>query len=109
MPGDYRDFDNWALQPIILKYANSQGVTDFKDGFVADIPGDDDVFSPIPLGDKREALLKKAIEDITGVEIVAMKSAPIKKEFTIFDRGFSKFDANKRELLINGIDKSMLK
>ena len=107
-PNDYKDFENWAVQPIILKYANSQGVTDFKNGFIADIPAEDDVFSPIPLGDKKEALLKIAIEDITGVEIVAMKSAPIKREFTIFDRGFSKFDANKRELLINGMDKSVL-
>lgn len=108
-PNDYKDFENWAVQPIVLKYANSQGVTDFKDGFVADIPGEDDVFSSIPLGDMNESLLKSTIEDITGVEIVAKKSAPIKREFTIFDRGFSKFDANKRELLINGIDKSMLK
>lgn len=107
-PNDYKDFENWAVQPIILKYANSQGVTDFKNGFIADIPAEDDVFSPIPLGDKKEALLKIAIEDITGVEIVAMKSAPVKRKFTIFDRGFSKFDANKRELLINGMDKSVL-
>ncbi len=106
---DYEDFENWAVQPIILKYANSQGVTDFKDGFVADIPEEDDVFSSVPLGDKNESLLKRTIEDITGVEIVAMKSAAIKREYTIFDRGFSKFDANKREVLINGIDKSMLK
>ena len=106
---DYKDFDNWAIQPIILKYANSQGVTDFKDGFVPDILDENDVFSPIPLGDKKEALLKRTIEDITGVEIIAMKSAPIKREFTIFDRGFSKFDANKRELIFNGIDKSVLK
>ncbi|MCD6354219.1 MAG: hypothetical protein J7L95_01600, partial [Prolixibacteraceae bacterium] len=25
----YRDFDNWGLQPIVIRYANSQGVTDF--------------------------------------------------------------------------------
>ena len=108
-PNDYKDFDNWAVQPIVLKYANSQGVTDFKNGFIADIPAIDDVFSPIPLGDKKEALLKRAIEDITGVEIVAKKGAQFKREFTIFDRGFSKFDANKRELLINGMDKTILK
>jgi C-terminal processing protease CtpA/Prc len=108
-PKDYKDFDNWAIQPIILKYANSQGVTDFKDGFVPDILDEDDVFSPIPLGDKNEALLKRTIEEITGVEIIAMKSASVKREFKIFDRGFSKFDANKRELIFNGIDKSVLK
>ena len=108
-PADYKDFDNWAVQPIILKYANSQGVTDFKDGFMPDIPVDDDLLSPIQLGDKNEPLLKAAIEDITGVQIVAMKSAEIKTPYTIIDRGFSKFDKNKRELLINNIDKPMMK
>lgn len=107
-PTDYKDFANWAVQPIILKYANSQGVTDFKNGFVADIPVEDDLFSPFQLGDKNEIMLKTAIEDITGVEIVAMKSAKIKRDYTIFDRGFSKFDANKRELLIDGFDKELL-
>lgn len=106
---EYKDFENWAVQPIILKYANSQGVTDFKEGFVADIAVEDDLFSPIPLGDKSEVMLKKAIEDITGVEVIAMKSAKIQREHAIFDRGFSKFDANKRELLIDNIDKDFIK
>ncbi len=106
---DYVDFENWAVQPIVLKYANSLGFTDFKDGLDADIPVEDDLFSPIPLGDRTEAMLKTTIEDITGVEIVAMKSAKIKRDYTIFDRGFSKFDRNKGELLIDGFDKSMLK
>ena len=106
---DYKDFANWAVQPIIIKYANSQGVTEFKDGFIADIPVDDDLFSSIPLGDKNEAMLKTAIEDITGVEIIAMKSAKIERPYTIFDRGFSKFDKNKRELLIDNIENPMMK
>lgn len=105
----YKDIENWAIQPIVLKYANSLGVTDFKDGFVADIPVEDDLFSPIPLGDKKEAMLKKTIEDITGVDIIAMKSAPIKRNYTIIDRGFSKFDANKREVLIDGLQYSKFK
>ncbi len=108
-PSEYKDFENWAVQPIILKYANSQGVTDFKGGFVADIPVKDDLFSPIPLGNKKESMLKKTIEDITGVEVLAIKSAKIMREYTIFDRGFSKFDANKRELLIDGFNKDFLK
>ncbi|HSO85587.1 MAG TPA: S41 family peptidase [Draconibacterium sp.] len=106
---EYNEVKNWAVQPIILKYANSLGVTDFKDGFVADIPVEDDLFSAIPLGDKKEAMLKKTIEDITGVEVIAMKSAKISKDFIIFDRGFSKFDANKRELIIDSPEKDFLK
>jgi len=104
-PTDYKDFENWAVQPIILKYANSQGVTDFKDGFVADISVEDDLFSI----DKTETMLKKTIEDITGVQIVAIKSAKLTREYSIFDRGFSKLDSNKRELLINNFDKDFLK
>lgn len=100
----YDGFDNWAVQPIILRYANSQGVTDFKNGFEPDIPVEDDIFSPIPLGDKTEALLKKAIEDITGISVVAKKSARVVPHFEIFDRGFSRFDKNKRELLVNDLE-----
>ena len=106
---EYKDFENWAVQPIILKYANSLGVTDFKDGFVADIPVEDELFSPIPLGDKTEAMLSATLKEITGIEVVAMKSAKKIEEYTIFDRGFSKFDANKRELLIDGFEKDFLK
>lgn len=105
---DYRDFDNWAVQPIILKYANSLGVTDFKDGFIPDIPVEDDLFSPIPLGDKTEAMLKATLKEITGVEVIAMKSAVRVPDYTVFDRGFSKFDVNKRELLIDTFEKSLM-
>ncbi len=105
----YADFENWGVQPIIIRYANSQGVTDFKYGFDPDIEVEDDLFSPIPLGNKTEALLKAAIEDITGTAVVAMKSAAVKPKIEIFDRGFSKFDANKREVLVNDQDLSFLK
>jgi carboxyl-terminal processing protease len=53
------------------------------------------------LGEKEEPLFKAAIEDITGTPVVAMKKARIPVPgYTIFDRGFSKYDVNKRELLI---------
>jgi len=61
------------------------------------------------LGDKTEAILKVTLKEITGVEVIAMKSAKIMRDYTIFDRGFSRFDANKRELLIDGINKDFLK
>jgi C-terminal processing protease CtpA/Prc len=104
----YSNIDNWGVQPIILKYANSQGVTDFKDGFVPDFAVEDDLLSPYQLGDIREGMLKKAIENITGVQVVAMKSAVKPANYNIFDRGFSKFDQNKREVLVEDFDKSLL-
>ncbi len=104
----YKDFDNWGLQPIVIRYANSQGVTDFKDGFEPDIPVEDDLFAGIPLGDIQEPLLKAAIEDMTGTEVAAVKKARIEIPHTYFDRGFSKFDANKREVIFDGVNKDKL-
>lgn len=100
-PAYFADFKNWGVQPIILRYANKDGVTNFKDGFSPDIPAEEDLMDGIPLGDKNETLLKAAIEDITGTVIIAMKSAQIIPHHVLFDRGFSKYDANKRELLYN--------
>lgn len=97
----YREFGNWGIQPIVIRYANSQGVTDFKDGFLPDIEVKDDLFAGIPLGNKQEPLLKAAIEEITGTRVFALKKAQVKFPYTIFDRGFSKFDDNKRELLLD--------
>jgi C-terminal processing protease CtpA/Prc len=100
----YKDFANWGLQPIVLRYANALGETDFKDGFAPDIAADDDLFATFPLGDANDPLFAAAIEDITGTPVVtAMKS--VKQpgfSYEIFDRGFSKYDMNKRELLIDG-------
>lgn len=69
------DIQNWAIQPIVLKYANANGFTDFRYGLtpdfeVADQYGltiGDDIVSNAQLGDENEALLKKAIEEITGI------------------------------------------
>lgn len=107
-PNYYKEFTNWGVQPIILRYANSLGVTDFKEGFAPDIPVEDDLFSGIALGSKSEPLLKAALEDITGQQVVAMKSAKITRPYEMFDRGFSKYDANKREVVYNAENKKLL-
>lgn len=89
------------MQPIVLRYANSEGETDFKNGFAPDFYVEDDLFSGVPLGDKQEPLLNKALQLITGSEVIAMKSAKTPMpEFRIIDRGFSKFDRNKRNLQV---------
>lgn len=104
----YADFDNWGIQPIVIRYANSLGVTDFKDGFLPDIEVIEDLFATLPLGQKDEPLLKAAIEDISGTEVVALKKAKIEIPYTIFDRGFSKFDLNKHEVLFDSANKNFI-
>ena len=95
---DAQEISNWAVQPIVLRWANSAGVTDFKGGFPPDIPADDNLFNAYPLGDKNDPLFKAAIEDITGTPVVAMKSAPkVNFNYKMIDRGFSRYDENKRQ------------
>ena len=104
----YNDFDNWGLQPIVVRYANSEGVTDFRDGFAPDFLVADDLFAGIPLGDKNDPLFAAAIENITGAPVIAMKKAKVHIPHTIFDRGFSKYDINKNQMILDNIDKNKL-
>jgi len=98
---DYSDFKNWGLQPIVIRYANSQGITNFKDGFAPDFRVRDELLPAFPLGDLTEPLLKKAVEEITGVILPVTKRAVLPVEYVFVDRGFSKFDEQKRNLIID--------
>jgi carboxyl-terminal processing protease len=97
---DYAGFKNWGMQPIIMRYANSLGITNFKNGFEPDFRVNDALLPAYPLGDLTEPLLKKAVENITGTTITAPKKAELPIKFVIVDRGFSKFDKQKRNLFI---------
>ncbi len=57
---------NYAIQPLITKAANANGVTDFYDGLQPDIAVSEDISNYGPLGDPSETLLKAAINDILG-------------------------------------------
>ncbi len=100
-PDHYAEFDNWGLQPIVLRYANANGITDFVNGFAPDCYIYDDLWEGIPLGDPTEPVLAKAIEQITGVT----KTASLKKQaipsYEIIGRGFSRFDKQKQNLIFD--------
>jgi carboxyl-terminal processing protease len=94
----YSDFANWGVQPIIVIFANSLGVTNFKNGFAPDFRIKDQLLPAYPLGDLSEPLLRKAVEEITSVPLTAQKIAVKAPEIMVYDRGFSRFDTNKRTL-----------
>lgn len=98
---DYADFKNWGIQPIVIRYANAQGVTSFTKGFAPDYLVADAMLPAYPLGELTEPLLKKAVENITGKTISAIKKAEVSFKFEIIDRGSSKFDPQKRNLFID--------
>ncbi len=99
-PLTYADFKNWGIQPIVFRFANSQGVTNFKNGFAPTFLVKDELLPALPLGDLSEPLLKKAVENITGVPIAALKQAKLPFRYEVIDRGFSRFDRLKSNLII---------
>lgn len=58
---------NWAIQPIVLKTANINDETDYKDGMIPDYLVEDDYFSA--LGSLDEARLAHTISLITGIPV----------------------------------------
>ena len=60
------DDEKWAMMPIVLKYANAEGYTDFEDGIPPTHEVDDNLFTALPFGDPADPLTAKAIQLITG-------------------------------------------
>jgi C-terminal processing protease CtpA/Prc len=61
------DWDNWAVQPIVLKTANANGISDYSNGFTPEFTIEDDFDSE--LGTLSEDMLATAVELITGITI----------------------------------------
>ena len=68
---------DWAMQPIVVKFANSQGVTDFFNGLTPNIVAEEDFAHLMPFGDPNETLLKVVLDDMQGLTTTAktLKSA----------------------------------
>jgi len=57
----------WAIQPIVLKVSNAQGVSDFVNGLAPDILLAEDYHNLGILGDVTEPLFNRALQAINGV------------------------------------------
>ena len=58
--------NTWGMQPIVVKVFNSLSQSDYAQGFVPNVLDKDNSLFIRPLGDVNEALLKHAIDQITG-------------------------------------------
>lgn len=80
----------WAMQPIVVKIANSLGVSDYILGLFPDFRKEEDIANLMPFGDQNETLLKVVLNDIKGLpqSSVALKSDQLgmKKVFDSQDR-----------------------
>ena len=71
----------WAMQPIVIKYSNAAGFTDFVEGIAPDYLVEDNLLYAKPFGSLEDPLLAKALEEITGVSPLALKSAGHESHF----------------------------
>lgn len=60
---------NWAISPVVLKYANANGVTDFVNGLTPDILLEDDLLNAKVFGDDSDPMLSTALTLISGNSI----------------------------------------
>lgn len=74
-----KNTNKWGMQPIVLKYFNSNGTSDFENGFVPDEELRDNNVHKFALGDLKEVMLQKAIEKITGMTSVRNVQADAKQ------------------------------
>lgn len=93
--GNVNPSHKWAMQPIVVKIANANGVTDYISGLIPDFVAQEDIVSLLPFGDQNETLLKVALSNLKGLPLsgVNLKSDQlgIKKVFDSQDiRPFSK-------------------
>jgi C-terminal processing protease CtpA/Prc len=58
----------YAMQPIVAKYANSLGVSDFVTGLVPDVVVDESKAAMLQFGDENEYLLKTVLDYIRGLK-----------------------------------------
>jgi carboxyl-terminal processing protease len=65
---------NWAMQPLVIKYSNAEGFTDFINGITPDITVQDNLLYAKPFGSFEDPLLATALEQITGVAPAVKKS-----------------------------------
>ena len=64
--------NKWAMQPIVVKIANSAGVSDYVDGLVPDFSIEEDIVNLLPFGNPNETLLKAVLNNIKGLPPTAI-------------------------------------
>ncbi|MBR9999319.1 MAG: PDZ domain-containing protein [Cyclobacteriaceae bacterium] len=57
---------NWAIVPVVLKYANANGFSDFVNGVDPDYYVPDNLLEAKPFGDLTDPMMARAVSQITG-------------------------------------------
>lgn len=70
--------EEWAIAPVVLKYSNAEGFTNFTDGLAPDYYMKDNILEARPFGDVTDPMLGKAVELATGVSMETRQTAVLK-------------------------------
>jgi C-terminal processing protease CtpA/Prc len=68
------DNEKWAIMPIVMKFSNANGFTDFVNGLTPDYTVDDDLTTAVPFGDITDPLLAKVLQLAAGKSVEARKA-----------------------------------
>jgi len=71
------DKNKWAMMPIVSKFINNNGFTDFEDGLTPDHVVEDNLFSALPFGNVNDPMIARAIELATGKSMPTPKSGAL--------------------------------
>ncbi len=76
---------NYAIMPVVMKYANAEGVTDFADGLTPDYFIEDNLLEAKPFGDETDPMMAQALEVITGSAAINARTAYKEKTYTVLE------------------------
>jgi carboxyl-terminal processing protease len=92
---------NYALVPVVMKYANAEGYTDFNDGLSVDIEVEDDLMLAAPFGNLNDQVFYKALEAIVGTaQMPAKKKAVQPVPYELLE---NKIKESRRNLFIDPV------
>jgi carboxyl-terminal processing protease len=74
---------NWAIIPVVLKYANANGFSDFVNGIDPDYFVLDNLLEAKPFGDLADPMMARAISHITGRPADEMARTSREKSYEI--------------------------
>lgn len=99
-----KDISNWAIQPIVYKFSNAVGFTDFKGGLEPNYQINDNLEGQI--GNINEPLLAKTIGLVTGESSEAssrIQNSYRMPKFHIIHRQSSRYEKYKNTIIVDNI------
>ena len=94
----------YAMQPLVLASANRDGISEFDDGLIADVPFSENIFNLGILGETSDPFLETALNFIVNGSVLSAKSPTI--DYNIFGER-KMFNPTYQKMYIDATDKNL--